>query len=385
MKKSFPLLIALAACGGSSSSNPDAPAGTADAAADANVAPADAAVWTTPKCTTVMGTGGVTFTTDEGATLAPTDQQLTPPTYTRGLVALGDPNRLLAGTGNAILLSTDAGCTWRSIGTTDDTLVLNAAGAKRAYGWMDNGTVLVRVDDETITKLTAPGTSTIVGLGVDPANPDHVRIGDAATQLWDSTDAGASWTVQGNLASSDPNAFAYRAAFDPASLDHVIVGTIGTGAFVTTNGGDGKLGWAPAMGTAAGSSGRSNVFTAVISPVDPKIVWAQGIDISDGDKREVWRSTDGGATFTVVLTEGVDQISLQNGPPMFAHPTDANVLYVAFGVSFQNYGTDVFRYDAQSKALTKTHNQYHRLFAVAFSPVSPTLMYFGVSLEPTGG
>jgi hypothetical protein len=375
-----PFLALAAACGGGSSGSPDANVAAIDAPGNNPDAPA--AAWSPPTCATVKGTGGVTFTHDEGKTLAPTDTTLTPPSYTMGLVALATPGRLLAGHDGAILRSDDAGCTWRSIGTTgDETVVLVAAGADRAYGWADNRTVMVRVDGTVVTPLTAPGTEPVVGLAVDPANPAHVRLGDGAAQLWDSTDSGASWQPVGVPAIANAAGSIYRVAFDPTDLGHVLVGASGTGAWYTTDGG---AHWKASTGTAVGASGRSNVFQLAISPSMPSIVWAQGIDISDGDARHVWRSADGGQTFTSVFVQG-NGITLQNGPPMFAHPTNPDVVYIVFGVAFQNYGTDLYRYDFGTKAITTTHNPYHRLFAVAFLPGDPTWMFFGVSLEPTGG
>ncbi len=377
MRRTLLALALLAACGDSPAANPDAPTTTPDATTAIDAAPP---TWTAPTCTTITGSGGVTFSRDQGATLAPTSPVLTATKYTMGIAVLGEPGRIVAGHDGEVILSLDSGCTWTSIGTTDgETMVLTAAGAKRAYGFGDNRTALVRIDDATVTKLTAPGTGTVLGLIADRANPDHVRLGDSNAQLWDSVDAGKTWAKLGEVAVADP--LAYRATFDPTDLDHVLFGTAGSGALRTIDGG---AHWSPTTGTAAGASGRSNVFTTVFSPADPSIAWAEGIDTSDGDQRHVWRSTDGGATWTVVLTQSAE-LTLQNGPPMFAHPTDPDVLYVAFGMSYQNYGTDLYRYDHATKLVTTTHNKFHRAFAIDFLPTDPSFMYIGVSLEPSGG
>src|SRR4051812_18994903 len=52
--------------------------------------------WTAPACKTVTGTAAVTFTLDEGKSLAPTKDQLGGIAYTFGLVALDTPNTLVA-------------------------------------------------------------------------------------------------------------------------------------------------------------------------------------------------------------------------------------------------------------------------------------------------
>jgi hypothetical protein len=373
--RSLLLLLALGACGdnggggGDDGVTPDAAAGSPDAVA----------AWHAPACDSVTGTGAVTFTHDEGATLAPMDQTLTPPTYTFGVVALG-PNVVVATSGADVLRSTDAGCTWSVIGASGDgTMVLRAAGDDRAYGFGDNQTALIRVDGDTVTALTAPGN--LVGLGVDPANPDHVRVGDSAGQLWDSTDAGDSFTPLGSPPIDDTS-LAYRVAFDPADLDHVLVGTLGAGVFVTHDGLESRWG----AGTGLSSNDRSNGFNLAVSPADGDVVWVEAYDLSDLDDttaRHIYRSTDGGDTFTAAV-DSADAI-LFNGNPLFPHPTDANVVYFSYGTSYQNYGTDLFRYDAGTDTVTHTHNPFHRVWAAAFLPGDPTWMWLGVSIEPSGG
>lgn len=338
-------------------------------------------VWTAPSCAEITGTGAVTFTFDEGATLTPMDQQIQPVTYTFGLVALGRPGALLAGSGGEILASSDAGCSWHSIGDASgqDTaaVVLRAAGDTRAYGFGDNRLLLVRVDDEVITTLVSPTADAgIVGLGVDAGDPDHVRIGDSAGRLFDSTDAGATWNPIGQHA-IDVDVLAYRAAFDPADLDHAMFGVMVDGAVVTSNGGDS---WDAATGFGAGNA---NVFNLVFSPAQTDLVWAEGLDLADPEEstsRHIYRSDDGGLTFTAVVDSG--DATLYNGNPLFPHPTDPDVLYFVFGSSFQGYGTDVYRYDHTDGSISSTHNMWHDVAAIEFLPGDPGVMYFGLSIEP---
>jgi hypothetical protein len=340
--------------------------------------------WTAPACSSVAGTAGVTFTTDEGATLTPTVRSLTGTSYTEGVVALDTPNTLLATVGSALYRSTDAGCRWtllsnlgRSSGNA--LLTLTAAPGGRAYVWSLNGAPLYRVDGRTITTLKSPVTS-VMGFGVDPANRDHARLVDSNGQLWESTDAGATWSPLGRSPVS--GAFAYRAAFDPQSLDHIAVGTMVSGAFVTVDAG---RTWSQATGTSS-TGGNSNIFNLVISPVSGNVVWAQGIDLAENannvpsEGRHIFRSVDGGFTFTPVVDKSAD-VTLINGPAMAAHPTQTGVLYFTFGTSFAGYGTDLYRYDAATGQVTKTHNAYHGIDAFAFNPAVPSVMYLGLVSE----
>lgn len=140
-----------------------------------------------------------------------------------------------------------------------------------------------------------------------------------------------------------------------------------------------------ATGLTQGAKG-ANAFSIAVSPADGNVVWAEGIDLTEnlanapGEGRHVWRSTDGGLTFAPVVGQTPD-VTLRNGTTLAPHPTNAGVLYFVFGTYFQGYGTDLFRYDASSKALTKTHNAYDDVSAIAFSPADPSLMFLGLTRD----
>jgi len=339
-------------------------------------------IWQPPSCASVTGTGAVSFSADQGATLAPMDQMIVPVTYTFGLVALGKPGAMLAGSGNKLLASSDAGCSWHEIGAgtgpNSPALRLRAAGDTRAYAYGDNDVVIVRVDDEVITKLSSPaGQEGIIGLGVDPNDPDHLRIGDAAGRLWDSPDAGLSWAPIGVAAFVD--SLGYRVAFDPQDLDHVLFGALGVGVRVSQDGGKG---WKGATGLGAG---QANGFNLVVAPSAGNVVWLEGLDLADPNEatsRHIWRSEDGGLSFVAVVDSA--DATLYNGNHLFPHPTDANVLYFVFGSNYGNYGTDLFRYDHAQAKITLTHNKWHDT-VVEFLPGDPSWMYLGLSIEPLGG
>jgi hypothetical protein len=338
--------------------------------------------WQPPACDLVTGTGAVTFSADQGATLAPMDQKIVPVTYTFGLVALGKPGAMLAGSGAKILASADAGCSWHSIGDVGGgntpAVVLRAAGDTRAYGFGDNDSVLVRVDDEVITTLKSPaGQDGIVGLGVDPNDPDHLRIGDTTGRLWDSDDAGASWSPSGVPAFAD--SWGYRAVFDPQDLDHALFGAMSQGALVSHDAG---ATWDSATGL---SPGDANGFNLVVSPADGDVVWLEGLDLEDPNdqtSRHVYRSEDGGLSFAAVVE--ASEATLYNGNHLFAHPTDPEVLYFVFGANFGNYGTDLYRYDHAADEITLTHNKWHDT-VITFLPGDPSFIYLGLSIEPGGG
>lgn len=357
-------------------------AGLTGNAAAQQLAPSD--TWQIPSCRLVAGNDGVTYTRDEGATYTPTARPLTGTSYSAGVVALGAPNVLLSTTNSRIYRSTDAGCVWIQIADLGaasgyELLTLAAAGADRAYVWADNRGVLFRLDGRTVTTLKSPAVS-ILGLAVDPADANRVRLGDDRGQIWESVDGGVTWNPVGNPSVTN-GLWAYRVAFDPLDLDHVVVGAVHTGTAATFDGG---RTWTTSTGLSTSiDDTRVNVFNVVVSPADPRVVWAVGIDLATADTdpgrgRYIFRSEDGGLTFTRALHEE-GGIILVNGPTMAAHPADPDVLYFVFGTYYGNYGTDLFRLDAATGQVTVNHNAYyHGINAIEFSPADPAVMYLGL-------
>ena len=321
-----------------------------------------------PDCSMVTGTAAVTFTRDEGRTLAPSAEAPRPISYTYGLAAsLEEPDTLFAWHGDDLLVSKDAGCSWRVEATVpgaDFPPRLTPARGGRVYAWSDNRHFLVRYDARGAKSLKQPVD--FVGFGADPVSGEHLRAGGVDGSIWESLDGGESWEPLGRIEATN----VYRVIFDPNDLDHVVAGTMVNGAHVSRDGG--KT-WTRATGISARDA---NVFELAISPVDGSRVWAMGIDLS-GSGRHIFVSSDGGATYEKVITEEAG-VKLVNGPTMAAHPTNRDVFYFVFGTFFQGYGTDLFRYDLATRELTMTHNGSDDINAIVFSRRMPSLMYLGV-------
>lgn len=320
-----------------------------------------------PRCTMVAGTGAVTFTHDEGRTLAPTAERITPVGYTWGVAALDENDTLLAWHKDALLISTDAGCSWRVAATipgSDFPPTLTPAKGGRAYAWSENRKFFVRYDARGAKLLKQPVD--FMGIGVDRNDADRVRAGGNDGTVWETTDGGESWTQTGALTGP---AMVYRFAFDPQDLDHIVAGTMVEGAFVSRDGG---RTWTRAeLGTRS-----ANVFQLVFSPVDSDRVWAMGIDMQTLG-RHIYASDDGGATYRIIVTEQPG-VKLINGPIMAAHPKKREVLYFIFGTWTFDYGTDVFRYDHSTGTLRVQHNDQQGVNAIAFSKKHPEVMYLGL-------
>ncbi|MGW5424153.1 WD40/YVTN/BNR-like repeat-containing protein [Streptomyces sp. NPDC003943] len=345
---------------------------------------ATASAWSAPTCNRVVGDGAVTFTTDDGATLTGTTGTLRPVSYTHGLVALGTANTLLATRNDELQRSTDAGCSWSHVANLGSSAVTLTAGVgSRAFVWEPNGATLARVDGTTVTTLTAP-TTAVVGLGTDPADAGHVRLAGNDGKLYDSRDGGATWTAIGTPA-FPAGTGVYSVAFDPANLDHAVAGAMVNGGAVTTDGG---TTWTASTGLTSGTS--ANLFRTAVSPANPAVVYGVGIDLTEAvpgsgnEGRHLYRSTDGGRTFAKIVDDTSDH-KLTNSTLLAPSPTDPAVLYFEYGTYFSGYGTDLLRYDAGTGLVTKTHNAFDGVSAIAFNPARPSVMYLGVEEVGTPG
>lgn len=358
----------------------------------ATVAPgaarADQSGWTMPTCTTVGSDGTLSYTRTEGHEIAAGEGSANQTRYQSGLVALAEPNHLLAVDDKGRLsLSRDAGCMWivfGSLGRYTRWPQLTAAPDGSAYVWSLDGD-LFTVHGTQIEELpSVSGEAGLVDLAVDRADASHVRAVADDGRVLDSTDGGRSFQQKGTAAiPAGGLERLYDAAIDPADLDHVVVGASELGAFVTT---DGARTWTHASGMGKDTD-RVNAFSVAISPLSGSTVYVQGLDLTEGDAngtdtaRHIYASTDGGRHFHVAVTQVNGEVTLPNGTLLVPSASDPTVLYFVWGTSFAGIGTYLYRYDAKSGLVTWTRNEHDDIDSVAFNPRYPTVMYLGMAEE----
>jgi photosystem II stability/assembly factor-like uncharacterized protein len=324
--------------------------------------------WNAPHCDTVYGDGSVTITESDGAILAPTTGKLRAVTYAK-VAALEEPNTLITIGKQSIQRSSDAGCSWQLLDKAPDDLStydVQPGPGDSAYIYSVNDQPIHRVHGSTVSTVLGPVDGG--GLAALDARPGRLRVVAGDGQLYDSSDDGVTWQRTGVLPARD--LFVYDAVVDPRNPDHIVIGVMSDGVYVTYDGG---RSW-----TRSRPVERVNAFSLTISPADPSKVWMEGYD-TDRATRFIWESADGGLKFREVLDQ--TRADLINGNRMWASPVDPDLIYFSYGTSFANFGADLYRFRPSTGALTKHHNHNDGIPSLAFNPSDPKILYLGLAEE----
>jgi photosystem II stability/assembly factor-like uncharacterized protein len=260
-------------------------------------------------------TGGVWKTTNGGTTWTPlTDTQCS---LAMGSIAIDPSNTLVvyAGTGEqnfsgdsyygcGVLKSTDGGTTWTQIGAAVFAPP-NQAGArisKIAVNPTSTSMLLVAsdfglyrsTDGGSTFALAVAGTATDVA--IDPVSPSTAYAGLRGDGIYTSTDFGVTWTkLAGGLPTTNVDRInlaiaASSSATVYASVSNGSAASFGTllGIWKTTNHG---TNWTQltATGATCGTQCWYDMYVAV-DPTNANTVYFGGLSI--------WKSTDGGSTFS---------------------------------------------------------------------------------------
>ncbi len=214
-------------------------------------------------------------------------------------------------------------------GTTGTAAAPPSAAAPRAAA---APAAAARFDSDTISGLGARniGSATMSGriaalAAVQEGQRLTVYVGAASGGVWKSVNGGTSYTP---VFDKQPVQSIGAIAIDPTNPKMVWVGTgepwtrnsvsIGNGVYKTTDGGDN---W-----TFVGLPESERIAKIVVDPTAPDTVYVcvPGKLWSDSDERGVYKTTDGGKTWTKVLAGG----NLSTGCSMMAmDPKDPKVLY----------------------------------------------------------
>ena len=165
---------------------------------------------------------------------------------------------------------------------------------------------------------------------IDPSNPQVMYAAAVAGGIWKTANGGAAWLPLDDFL---PNIAVTCLAFDPSNTSTIYAGTgegffnadgvRGAGVFKTTDAG---AHWTRLAAT-ANSADFYYVHDIVVSPASPQHVYA-------ATRTGVWRSLDGGATWTVAIVS--NNANGPNGAMDLVIRTDTPTDYVFAAVGRTN-------------------------------------------------
>lgn len=343
--------------------------------------------WAPPRCSSIVGSNVIAFTTDEGMSLASPPMPNVPYSVVgRSIVALdAAPQRMLASfdafgsataPAPAVLRSNDAGCTWVVATQTGGETTLVGGDGEITVGWVNvpgsSGSRFISLDRRGDLLLTTDFSEGTAGLAADRADAGIVRRVARDGRITQSLNGGRAWTQIAQVPSSAVPVFN---AYFGGDLDRVAVPG-SRGLFTTSNGG---VNWTESSFD-TNAANRIVIF-AVAYNANGTAIWAHGRDLDEAandpvsDGRHLWRSIDGGATFSSVLTQDGQTQFVSS---LFPHPADPDIVYW-FGARTSDPFVALFKYSNASGTSTRRDlTGITNAVTIEFSPAHPGIMYFGL-------
>lgn len=229
---------------------------------------------------------------------------------------------ILTGVGLCVALA------WTSPAAQQAPVGMNAEGLLKAWGTYTTqrqASPFRTVNWQSIGPTNVSGRATDVAVA-DVAGARHIYAAYATSGVWKSEDHGKSWRA---VFEHEASTSIGDIAIAPSNSNIVWVGTgeanifrasmAGTGIYKSTDAGR--------TFTHMGLTDTQTIARIVVHPTNPDIVYvaASGHEWTDNEMRGVFKTTNGGRTWTKVLYKSPRTGAID----LVMDPTDPNVLYAA--------------------------------------------------------
>ena len=241
---------------------------------------------------------------------------------------------------------------------------------------------------------TPTDSGRVAAIAVDPTNSSIVYVGGANGGIWKSTDAGAHFTP---LTDTQNSLAIGSIAIAPSNASVIYVGTgeqdfvcvtpttgcevyYGAGVLKSTDGGASWTQLAgPFSGPLSNLVGGARIPAIAVHPTNPNIVVAGVVfTSSNGASAGIYRSTDGGANWTQILTA-----SGAIGTGVVFDPSNGNNVYAALGAIGGNANNGVYKSTDAGATFTKLAGGLPTSgigrIELAIAPSSPATVYASIA------
>jgi photosystem II stability/assembly factor-like uncharacterized protein len=240
------------------------------------------------------------------------------------------------------------------------------------------------------TPGSQPVSGRVAAIAADPTDPATIYVATAGGGVWKTTDAGADWTP---LTDDQPTLFMGAIALAPSDPNTIYAGT-----GEATNSGLSFTGHGVLKSTDAGATwtllgadvfDRHTIAQIVVAPDDPNTVYVavggSGVHGLSGNTG-VWRSTNGGATWTNTTTAISRTAAFSD---VEIDPTNPQTLYAAAGSFRGSADNGVYKStdggDTWSLAGNFPRDSTNGRITVAVAPANPQILYAVVAGSGQGG
>src|SRR5690606_2744043 len=229
-------------------------------------------------------------------------------------------------------------------------------------------------------------TGRLTAIAVHPSDPNVIYIGGAQGGVWKTTNGGANWTP---LTDHECSLAMGWIVLDPVDPDIVYAATgeqhfssdsyYGCGVLRSTDGGATwtQLG-AEVFDVATTTSGGVRIARIVLDPRTAGSTANATLHVAA--ENGVWKSTDGGVSWTRTLAAGT------TGPApatdLVMHPSDPDVLYAALGRVAGDAANGVYRSTDAGATWMKLDNGFPSAdvgrINLAIAPSQPSILYASI-------